>query len=151
MILQAMNERNSHSRGEIGIFAVRTRVNDRIIRIVVYIEHRRVRDVNSQRTAFLRRETSFLVSECCVTRCPDRHLRREDDRPAEVDRVGNEVPATGAKAGAGLEVRAEQQRNLAHRLKRVELRSDFDRRANGNREAADLLLLNVLGQSAPLR
>ena len=151
VILQAMNERDTHSRCELRIFAVRARVDDRIVGIVVDIQNGSVRDVNSKCASFDRRETTFLVSECGITRCSDRHLRREEAGTAEVDRVGNEIPAACAEAGTGFQVGPEQERNLAHRLERVELRRNFCRRAHRYREPADLFLLNVLRQPPPLR
>ena len=57
----------------------------------------------------------------------------------------------GLVIGTGFQVGPEQERNLAHRLERVELRRNFCRRAHRYREPADLFLLNVLRQPPPLR
>ena len=122
VILQTMDECDAHPRREIRIFAVGARIDDGVIRIVVDVEDRRVRDVNPERAPFECGETSLLVSERRISRCTDRHLWREHNRPAKVDRVGNEVAASRAKSRSGLEIRSEQKRHLAHRLQSVELR-----------------------------
>src|SRR5450759_5202644 len=151
VILQAMNESDTHPRGELRILAIGARIDDGIVRIVVDVEHRRVRDVDSERAPFECGKTSLLISERGVSRCANRHLRWEHDRSSQIDGVGNEVPATCAESGASLEIRPEQKGDLAHRLQCIQLRGHFDGRTHRDCEASDLFLLDVLRQSPPLR
>src|SRR5450759_5162580 len=111
VILQAVDECDTHPRGELRILAVGACIDDWIIRIVVDVEHRRVRNVNSESAPFECGETSLFVSERGVPRCADCHFRREYDRPSQIDGVGNEVPATGTESGTSLEIRPEQKGN----------------------------------------
>ena len=107
--------------GQSRIFAVRPRVDDRICRIVVDVEHRRIRDVDPESPSFERRQPSLLVSQHRVAGCANRHFRREDHCAAQVDRVRDEIPAPRPESRAGLEIGPENQRNRAHLLHRVEL------------------------------
>jgi len=150
VILQAVNECDTHPRRQLRILPVRARIDNWIVRIVVDVEHRGVSDVNPECTTFECGETSLLISESGVSRCANRHLRWEDDGSSEIDGVGNEVPAPCAESGARLEIRAEQKGNLAHRLERVQLRGHLYGRPHGDREPPDLFVLDVLRQSPPL-
>ena len=125
MILQTVNERDTHSRCQLRILAVRPRVDHRIVGIVVYIQNRCVGDVNSERPSLERGEATFLVSQYGVSGCTDCHLWREENGATKIDRVGNEVTPARPESGSCFQIRAEQKRNLAHRLQRVELRRDF--------------------------
>src|SRR5687767_7995178 len=104
MTLQTFDERDTHSRGQIGILSVGASVDDGVVRIVVHVEYRRVRNVNPERTPFERRQASLLVSERRITSCTDSHLGREDNRAAEVDRIRHEVSAACAKSGARFKI-----------------------------------------------
>jgi hypothetical protein len=150
VILDTANERRPHPRRQERILAVRSSVDHRVIRIVVDVQNRSVRDVNSERSSFHRREAALLVSERRVTSCAHRHLGRKHDCPAQIDRIRNEVSAARAKAGASFQIRTEQEWDLRHRLKRVELGRDLCRRSDGDREPADLVFGHILGEKTPL-
>src|SRR5438552_429611 len=86
VILQTMDECDAHPRREIRIFAVGARIDVGVIRIVVDVEDRRVRDVNPERAPFECGETSLLVSERRISRCTDPHLWREHNRSSVMKR-----------------------------------------------------------------
>src|SRR3989442_8860563 len=134
VILQAMDERGCHPRGGIRILTIGACIDDGVIRIVVDVEDGRVRDVNPERAPLECGETSLLVSERRISRCTNRHLWREYNRPTKIDRVRNEVAASRAESRSGLEIRSEQKRNPTHRLQRVELRGHLDWRTHSDRE-----------------
>ena len=151
VILQAVNECDTHPRGELWILSVRARIDDWIVRVVVDVEHRSVGDMNSECAPFQCGETPLLISERGVTSCADGHLGREDDRATEIYRIGDEVTAPGAKSGPCLQISPKKKGHLAHRLERIQLGRHFSWRAHRYCEAADFFLLDVVGQSAPLR
>jgi hypothetical protein len=74
VILHAANERSTHARYYVGILAVCTGVDDGIVGIVVDVQHRRIRDVDPERSAFDRRKPSLFVSQSGITGCANRHL-----------------------------------------------------------------------------
>src|SRR6267378_7284121 len=107
--------------------------------------------MNSQCAAFDRREFPLLVSERGVTSCADGHLGRKYDRATEIDRIGDEVTAPGAKSRPCLQIGPEKKGQLTHRLQRIQLGRHFGRRAHRYGETAYFFFLDVVSESAPLR
>src|SRR4029078_304603 len=133
------------------IFTIGARVDHRISRIVVHIEHRRVRNVNPESPAFYGRKLSLLERESRIAGGANRHFWWEHLCPAKIDGVRNEVPAPSPEPSTSLQVCAENQGNRAHLLKRIELGRDLGRRTHRDREPPNLLLLYIVGQVLPLR
>src|SRR5689334_9396708 len=98
VILQPVDERDTHLCRKLRVLTVRASVDHRIRRIVIYVQNWRVRDVNSERAAFQRREAALFVSQRGVTRCADRHFWRKDNGSAEINRVRYEVSAPRPEA-----------------------------------------------------
>src|SRR4051812_43595391 len=151
VILQSVNERNAHPGRQLWILAIGSRVDDRVRRVVVDVQNRCVCDVYPQCATFLRGQTSLFVSERRIASRAKAHLWRKNQSAAEVDGVGHEIATASTESGACLEVRTNKERDLTHRLQRVELGRELDWRSYRDREPTNFLLLNVLCEPSPLR
>ena len=140
-VLRAANEERRESRDALRILAERSRVDDRVRRIVVHVDDRREVDVNADRSPLLRDRATDVVRVRVARRRGDRHRRREHRRAAGLEQIVREQPAL-EPAEPGLEVRAHEQRHARAALQIVQLGGDFDRRAQRHRHAADAVLLH---------
>ena len=127
VLLQPTDERGAEHGCQSRILAEGADANHRVCGIVVDVQNRRERDVNPERASFRRRDASLIVGERAIARRSDPHLGGEDRRAAQVDSIGEEVATAGAVAGAELEIRANEQRQCAEPLHRVQLLRDLDR------------------------
>jgi hypothetical protein len=121
VILKAMDESDAEPGIELGVFAVRTSVDDRIVGIVVYVQDWGIRDMNPKGSPFYGCKATHLVRQRCIAGGANRHLRGKKDGATEVYCVWYEVSAARTKAGTRLQVSADQEWNGAHGLHRVQL------------------------------
>ena len=102
-----------------------TKVRCGVGRVVVDVEGGREVHLHAERASLDRGDPSLLVREHRVARRAERHLRREDRGPAQIDRVGQEVPTPRALTGPVLEITADEQRHRRHPLQRIQFGRDL--------------------------
>ena len=110
VFLQATDEGPTEGGYACRILTVRARVDDGIVGVVVDVEIGREINVDPECAPLDRRDPPFLVRHVRVPRGTERHLRREDRRAAEIDRVGQEVASAGPHAGAVFQIRRDEER-----------------------------------------
>ena len=74
--LESPDEGSAETGNESRILTVGSRVDYRIGRVVVDIEHRSIGNVDSECSTLLSRKLSFLEGKHGIARCANRHLGR---------------------------------------------------------------------------
>src|SRR5262245_41736824 len=149
VLLQPMDQCGTHIAHEPRIFAKGTDADHRVRWVVVHVEHRRKRDVHPQGATLPRRDAALLIGEGRVAGRPQPHLRWENRSAAEVDVVRKEITTALTHPDTILIIRADYERQHTQALHRIEFLRDFKRRPDGHDEAADMLLRNQVGHTAP--
>src|SRR5688572_1442448 len=139
VLLQAADEGRSQRRHELRVLAKGSRSDDRIVAVVVHIEHGRKCEVHSKRTAFDGSDPTLVIAKAAVARSPERHLVQEERRTAEKDSIREEVATGRAEPRPSLIVGPDDQRHSAQALHRVELYRRFYGRPDRDHESADAL------------
>ena len=106
--LHSLDVRRSEPADERRVLAKRSRVDDRIARVVVDVDDGGEVDVHADRPRLLSGDTARLARQPLVARRPERHQPREGGRPRD------------AEADAPLEVRGVEEGHLRDRLQAVE-------------------------------
>ena len=127
VFLHSVNERLAHRRDEVRILAERTHPDHGIAGVVIHVEHGRERHVNAQRATLCRSDAAFLVGERRISRGADAHLVGEHRAATEIDVVRQEVAPALAEGDAGFVVSADDERQTAQSLHRVQLVGRLDR------------------------
>ena len=109
----ATNERRTQARDQFGIGSERSARDDRVVGVVVHVEHRREEQVHAARACLDGCDTPVFVREALVTDRAERHRRRERGATALRQHGRQRVRAVDAHArSAVLEVGGHQQRDL---------------------------------------
>ena len=112
-LLGATNERGAQARDQLGIGAEGSARDDRVVGVVVHVEHRREEQVHAARACLDGCDTPIFVREALVTDRAERHRRRKLGATALRQHGRQRVRAVDAHArSAVLEVGGHQQRNL---------------------------------------
>ena len=130
MLLEATNERRPHPSDEARILTERAHADHGVSRVVVHVEHRRESHMDSDGATFDSGDAALFIRQRRIPCRAERHLRRKNRRSAEINVVRQEIPAARPEAGAGLVVRADNQRCGAQPLHGVQLLRRLERRAH---------------------
>ncbi len=143
VLLHASDERRAQAGDLSGVLPEGAHVDDGVVGVVVDVQHRGEGHVDAHRPRLERRDAAHLVGEALLASGADRHERGEVGGPPEIDRARHVDGAPHAEAGAGLEVRTHEERDLGVALQVVQLRRDLGRGPDRHHEAPDPVLLDV--------
>ncbi len=133
------------------VLAVAPGVDDGVRRVVVHVEDRREREVDPHGPGLERRDPAQLVRQRRVPRRAQRHDRREPGAAAQVHAVRQDHAGRETLSGPVLHVRSDEQRHIREALQVVQLGRHVHRRADGDHEPADLVVVHPGGDGVVLR
>lgn len=144
VLLNAAHEIAPHHGHQRGIFAHRTCADDRVLRIVVDIQHGRERHVDAHRASFLRGDAPHLVREHRVACRAECHLVWERRGPTELDGIRQEPTSARPERRPRLEVGTDQQGQTRGALEGIHLHRDIRRPAHGHDHPTEFELADKL-------
>ncbi|MEO2088375.1 MAG: hypothetical protein ABGY75_02625 [Gemmataceae bacterium] len=108
VFLNASNESGAKPSDLLRIRPEGTHVDDRVVGIVVHVQHRRERHMDADRARLHRRDPTHLVGQPGISGSAERHQGGEVRGTAQLDRAWHLDRSTHSKTGAGLEVGSDQ-------------------------------------------